>query len=270
MPFIMKKILFFSLLLTPFTFGYIFSDKNGPFGDYTDAPLANGNPGRNCGTLTGCHNPSVNLNASTQIKFSIKGDTQSLSTFENGKTYTVRINVNGTSLARGFQATVLNELHNAIGTVSGLSSGTKKITVNSREIVEHSAISSTGIWSFDWTAPATGSDTAIIYACGNATNNNNKSTGDDVRSNKLILSNKIPASMRNYGNQPILCYPNPVSDILYAGFTCSKMSLLGLNGEEIKSVFDTNLMEMGQLPCGFYFVELVNRNQTYIVKILKH
>lgn len=259
------------ILFTILSAGIVISDKTGPTSDYSGAPMANGNPGRTCATLTGCHTNNANLNAGISIKLSLKGDTQSITEFENGKTYTVTVSVTGSSVARGFQATILDAAHIKAGTVANPSNGAKKVSIGPRDFVEHNTPSSLGVWSFDWTTPASGSpDTAIIYAAGNAANNNSASTGDDIETTSLILTlNNTAGKSEPTENPAIVAFPNPVKDMLFLNKKVTLAELYKVNGTLVHRYSHCQSVDFSELPCGYYYLRILTGSESQTIVVTK-
>ena len=50
-------------------------------------------------------------------------------------------------------------------------------------------------WSFNWTAPTTGSGTVTFYGCFNNANNNGGTSGDSIIRSSLVVQEKLAASI---------------------------------------------------------------------------
>ena len=109
-----------------------------------------------------------------------------------GQTYTLGVTVQRTGQSRwGFEITALKASDN---TAAGILSSTAQLTDTTRTFsgrmyVSHTTLngqdgtflgSSSGVWTFSWTAPAAGAGAVTFYAAGNAANGNGSSTGDFI------------------------------------------------------------------------------------------
>jgi hypothetical protein len=109
-------------------------------------------------------------------------------TYEPGRTYTITVRIDRPDRARwGFQMTALTGALEPAGTFRLTEpTRTQLKTDDGRTYVEHRTAGtnagSTGgnSWIVEWTAPAAGTGVVDFYAAGNAANNNNAQTGDNI------------------------------------------------------------------------------------------
>ena len=149
-------ILLPALFLPKFLVGYSWNPPNGMFTEST-----------NCRS---CHN-SYSLNSGSG-SISLSGLPSS---YTPGQTYDLSLIFSGTSLnSYGFQLAAQANM-NTSGTLSAVSSD---MSIDA-SAAEHRGASSSGIWNFQWTAPATDEGSVSFYAVGVA-GNGGGSSGDYV------------------------------------------------------------------------------------------
>lgn len=152
---------------------------------------------------SGCHGTSVN-NGPGSISLNTPAQ------YTPGQTYSLTLQLTDNTKSRfGFEMTALNSSNSAAGTFSVSSGNATTRSANigggTRRYVHHSNAGTNGSWGINWTAPNSNVGNVTFYVCGNATNANNGTSGDNVYAQTFTLS---PAA------QP------PV-----AGFTVNKSSL---------------------------------------------
>ncbi len=117
-----------------------------------------------------------------------------------GTTYTLTANVNNPGMSKaGIDLTA------TLGTLGGTPSGA---TVTSTEINHTTpALMSGGIasWTFNWTAPTTGSGIAAIYIAGNAVNGDFGTGGDGPNIDSFFIPENIPTLGCSAIVNPPLC-----------------------------------------------------------------
>jgi len=156
------------------------SSSSGRPDDRTGAPGSVGN-------CASCHSGGLQITTVT-VGATEKGKTTPITKYEAGKTYTIGLIIGGISTTKGFQATVLDASNNKTGTTANASAGAKIISANNRDIASHSSPSTTGLFSFDWTAPASPSGNVTVYASGMAANGNGSDNGDKGATGSLTLT----------------------------------------------------------------------------------
>lgn len=143
----------------------------------------------NC-TTGGCHTGTVNSGfGSVTVTSTIPS-----SGYSAGSSYLVTVTVADTLKSEfGFSTTCLNSSNTIAGTMStvgGTGVGVQTAG-NGRQYANHSgAGTGTGSksWTFTWTAPTAGTGAVTFYASGNATNNNNASSGDNIYTTSVSFS----------------------------------------------------------------------------------
>jgi hypothetical protein len=266
----MKKQYLLTLALLLVGTGILTSNPDGPSGDFTGAPLSNGNAGSTC-AASGCHTGSTNNGCNVNIEVTDKGGSTPVSAFKAGSVYTVKVTV-GTSITngqRGFQASILSPTHAKSGVMSSASSGAKLRTLGTREFCMQSTPSTSGVWFFDWTAPsASVPDSVIIYACGNATNGNGNTAGDDVKTTKMVLKKEAASSVTTT-IQTLKLSPNPALETIQLGVFAEYCAIIGIDGKVIAEVSMSQSIYIADLAPGIYYMKASSGTQHYTGKFQK-
>ena len=164
-------------------------------------------------------------------------------------------------MQKGFQSTILDAANKKIGTIANPTSGSKLITANSRDIVVQSSPSLSGLWSYEWTAPASPTGRVTIYTSGIAANANSQSSGDQVVSNSTILTLDASSSTSNNKLVFLAAYPNPSA--------VDKIEVTGINGATYATDLNGLSINTINLPQGFYFLKWMKGTETGIIKFQK-
>jgi hypothetical protein len=205
-----------------------------------------------------------------------------------GNTYTVTATATRAGHMRfGFQVSPQNSSGTFSGTLVNTGSQTQ-LTGTSNSYITHTAsgTSGTGLktWTFNWTAPASGSGTVTFYGAFNVTNANNFSTGDTIYTSTLIIPENTSAWVTNLfsGGKILSVCPNPVTDHVNIKFAIAEPSLveiriIDMRGKVVRSLlsesFSTgtflrsfNLLD--QPLSGIYLLKLSVGNNSSICKIV--
>lgn len=196
----MKKstfFVFFAALISGILLNYNSgqSSSNGP------APNMVGLYGTqsNC---TVCHNSYALNSAGGGVTVSVAGNPSS---YVPGNTYSITVNVNLTPAAAryGFELAAVDVQGKNAGTfaaITGTQIVNSEINGNNIAFLEHNAASTTGTWTFNWTAPNPSQGTVRFYAAGVAANNNMNSSGDYVYTSLLNLSSSCGNAILTQNN----------------------------------------------------------------------
>lgn len=266
----MKRKYIVGLFMLLFCIGFVYSDKNGPSVDATGAPLANGNPGNTC-AVSGCHTGSADNGCKIVLEVTNKGGSTPINKFIAGGVYTVKVTVSNsfTNGTTGFEATILDPNRAKSGTMSNASAGSKLRAIGSRQFCEHSTPSSSGTWTFDWTAPSTAPDSVMIYAAGNATNADGAKTGDDIKTTQLTLKINSAAGVNEIANENVSVFPNPTSQMFHVSTVMDRLILFNFQGQKLLENQNTNTMNIESLEAGFYLLKMEKAGSTETCKIQK-
>ena len=237
----------------------ISSNASGPGGDRTNAPGSSGN-------CSACHGGTANLGGDIAITVLDKSTASAATQYTPGKTYTIGIKMGGTSIKKGFQATVINSSNAGIGTMSGNSTGTSIYTSGNRSICGHNT-PGLGVWYVDWTAPAAASGTVTIYASGVVSNANGSDNGDQVVKTSLSFPATASSNINSLANSTSFSvYPNPASHEIKFSSNVSKVTIMSQNGKVVFSGKNIDHVNIENLSNGLYFVNAIAENQTAICK----
>ena len=237
----------------------ISSNASGPGGDRTNAPGSSGN-------CSACHGGTANLGGDIAITVLDKSTASAATQYTPGKTYTIGIKMGGTSIKKGFQATVINSSNAGIGTMSGNSTGTRIYTSGNRSICGHNT-PGLGVWYVDWTAPAAASGTVTIYASGVVSNANGSDNGDQVVKTSLSFPAAASSNINSLTNSTSFSvYPNPASHEIKFSANVSKVTIMSQNGKVVFSGNNVDHVNIENLSNGLYFVNAIAENQTAICK----
>lgn len=147
------------------------------------------------------------------------------SSYTPGQTYNVSLTVNrATRVKYGFQLKVEDGNGGDAGT---LISTTNRTDLASGYIFQTwngntSSTSGTITWNFQWTAPPAGTGPVTFYYCSNAANNNGGSSGDEIYTNSLTVTEQSPS----YQISGVLQYDNNA----LTPIVNSQVRLLGTGG----------------------------------------
>jgi PKD repeat protein len=140
----------------------------------SNPPAANaGDPGN--GNCTSCHGGSAITSGTAWSSIALTG--LPTNGYIPSTTYTLTINGNSASTSKnGFQLTSLNSSNAMAGTIAS-GTGTSTQTNSGKTYISQSG-SNSGTWSFNWTAPISGTGTVTFYTAFNGSNSNSNTVGD--------------------------------------------------------------------------------------------
>lgn len=151
------------------------------------------------GTCSQCHNNGASTFGLPVVDWTIAdGDGNNITAYEPGQTYNVTVAVStpmGAPAAYGFNAVFLDDTEapngasaQVAGSFANLSSFTQITENGGRPYLEHNDRTPSGVWTFDWTAPAAGFGEVRIYSTGNAVNSNFNTSGDSGSNAPTIIT----------------------------------------------------------------------------------
>jgi len=149
--------------------------------DRTGSPVSLGN-------CASCHSGG---SGTTTVGITMKNSSGTAVTqYTAGATYTLELNVSGTSgNRRAVQGVVLTTANAQAGVLSGATGFSAISTVSGRQYLEHSTPATSlasYVFSATWTAPAAGTGTVTVYSSGLAANNNGVTSGDLASANASL------------------------------------------------------------------------------------
>ena len=159
-------------------------------GDRTSSPVSSGN-------CSNCH-AGGSFGASVAITLRDQSN-NAVTSYVAGQSYILEFDVNNSSgTPGGFagQAVALTSTNANAGTMgTAISTNTRTVTISGRSYVEHNSISANGIFRVNWTAPASGTGTVRIFASGLAVNANGSTSGDQVATANIQITEQIPTTI---------------------------------------------------------------------------
>jgi len=268
------SILFLAYIFMGHSAGRADSQNWGNTGAPGDQNLANGSP-RTC---ISCHGGN-DFNVDLGINLTGQNGALLTDTYIPGETYNVDVTINSaggnTPSAYGFQILALTDAdEQEVNTWSNPSTNAKiALAANTgRTYVEHDNPSTENTFSMEWTAPEAGAGSITFYSCGNGVNSNGSTSGDAAACTTFTIQEDIDSSIRGLTEAPfqVSINPNPVRDIVNINIDSPiqdefTLNILNLNGQLIESQEwslkrDENRLaiQVGDLPAGIYFLQMVN------------
>ena len=235
----------------------VLSNASGPGGDRSGAPGSSG-------TCSGCHGGTAALGGDIVITAVDVASTKTVTAYEPGKKYTIGIKMGGTSLRKGFHATVLDASNKGVGTMNNPSTGSTTYASGTRTIASHNT-PGLGVWYFDWTAPATAVGNVTIYAAGVVSNANNNDNGDQVIKSSFTLTAPV-SQVQNKPEIAIQLFPNPSHNEVSFSTTLYNISLVSRDGKIVMKANEAKTLNVEKLAAGQYFVVAKN-SQDQIVHL---
>lgn len=235
----------------------------------SQAPPGNtGSPGdgaNNTCAKSGCHVGTVNSGSGN---VSIDASDIPATGWLQGKTYKIKVVVAEDFVTNyGFQlATEDPNNNNNIGTLG--TGGNSKVVVSFTNWISHNGVSSTGDWTFDWTAPTGSAEEVEFYATGNAANGNGNNSGDHIyKTNINVKRDMNPTGISSVElNTAFRILQNPVSDILKLESTSGILfALYTLNGEMVKTFYSTSdrtEINVSDLSGGMYIISNIKEHKS--------
>ena len=242
--------------------------SSGPPSGYSNDP-AGGN--KNC---TNCHSGSV----AEQQEGWISSDIPETG-YLPANTYTITATAIGAGYSKfGFQISAQNSTGDILGTLVNTGSETKLISGTS--YITHTSEGLSGqdskVWSFDWTAPESGSGEVVFYGAFNLSNNNGSTSGDEIKISTLRVDENTSAGSHS-GDIPdqFLIYPNPAREYIfvntpeeYIGFG---FIIYDQSGKQVKKgllVGNITTLSTEHLKAGVYYFQ-VDASKSKVIRFIK-
>jgi len=254
----MKKLLL-SILLLPFLL-LLFSYTSGaPFG-YSGSQ---GDRGRTC---TYCHSFS-----GTAPTPNIQLSGLPTNGYVPGQTYNLTLDVGNVSNPKtGFEATTENASNQKAGSFANTDANTQAIESNTY-ITHTTTGASLHNWSFNWTAPVTGTGTVKLYYVVNIANGNNAESGDYI-TNSFESIPEQTASLSELTDTQFQIYPNPASNFIKFDSNLGKIKnieILDILGKSFPISNNHNRIDISFLPAGNYILKLQTEKLTGVKHFIK-
>ena len=136
--------------------------------------------------------------------------------------------------------------------------------------------STTGQWSFTWTAPATNVGTIRLYACFNAANNDNAETGDEIYYTTLTLTPSATGiDEQNIFSSSINIFPSPSNGEfvinMEENYSAKDFTIYNVRGKQIEKIIsrsESTSIDLAKYPKGIYFLKISFGEKTAIKKVV--
>ncbi len=244
-----KKLLFyFALLIAPIITLFLISYSSGAGAGKTGSPL----DGSNC---TQCHGSNTSYNLSTAVTTNIPVGGYAL-----GQTYAITVanTSNTTTVKQGFEITAENST-SKVGTF--VITDAINTQLKGTDFVTHTtAGSSQSSWSFNWTAPSTGSGAITFYAATIA------GDGTGSGNTQMVLATTNTGGVLAISEAQLLhftMYPNPsnnqVTFQLPSEVNKAKVTVFDYLGKSLmrNEITKSNKnINISNLSTGIYFVRI--------------
>ncbi len=171
-------------------------------------PRKTGAPGDTTCNQATCHVGTAVNGGPGKVEITYSGGT----TYTPGErgTFTVTITDTGTPPRQvyGFQASARLSSDQEHGQAGTLIAGTgldvqcedaRSLPCRSTapvQFINHNTPSRTGVWTFQWDAPANGAGDVVVYVAGNAANGNGNETGDRIYTSSIRLTTATSAGKK--------------------------------------------------------------------------
>jgi hypothetical protein len=227
-----------------------------------------GSPGDGGDNCTGCHSGSAQQ-VSGWITSTIPG-----AGYIPGQTYTITATAthSGAQLY-GFEVTAEDASNAKTGTIV-ITDAAQTKKVNSNKAITHTVNGTTPSsgsksWSFDWTAPASGTGTVKFYGAFNAANGNGGTSGDVIYTSSMTVFEATTGLTDNLAaSLDIKVYPNPFADYIEIamGNLEKPVKSIRLSGQDGRMVWvkdiqngnqDKYCIDASGFSRGIYFVTVV-------------
>lgn len=253
---------------------FLTSYSSGPAGsagtDRTGAPFSNG-------TCNSCHFGG-NYDASLDIQL-IDG-TESVQSYEPGKEYLLRIEVqtgSGNPGGYAFQAVIVDDKEEQAGSFSNAPNGVNTPTLRGRQYAEHSRVSTSSVFELNWTAPEEGTGAVTLYGAGNAVNGNGGTSGDDGTTASLTIEEGTSSALLAKRTEMVQVFPNPAQNWLQVPIVeegaVHEITIFDVHGKRVledrqKSVGPMQV-SLHNLPTGVYVGRIASKEQIRSFRFIK-
>jgi len=249
-----------------------FFNAGGSHGAKTGSP-ADGN------SCTQCHSGTAQT-AVSWISTDIPSDG-----YIGDETYTITVKGTHASVVRfGFELTAEDANNAKVGTFTITNTAETKL-VNSSHAVTHTGNGytpdndSTKSWTFDWTAPITGTGNVKFYAALLAANGNMSTSGDVTYLTSLEVIENIASGINNGdNNSSINIYPSIVDEyinIRSQNGNIKKIEIYNINGQMVMTkIIDgnssINRLNLASLNSGNYIMSFEINDQLISKRFIKN
>lgn len=258
----MKKNIYFGILLAIFTITLL-SWNSGTPGGKTGSPI-------DVNTCTQCHGGT----ASQQDGW-ITSNIPATG-YMPGETYTITATGTHTGASKfGFEITSENN-DAKVGTFIVTDGTTTKLDNVDKAITHTSSNAATDgskTWSFEWTAPATGTGDVTFYGAFNAADGNGGTSGDVIYTSELAVSEST-VNIEDNTTIGLSVFPNPAKDYLNINSknTIKNIRIIDISGKEFINISGINSksekIDLDIFSEGIYFIKIEGNDFTKVEKII--
>lgn len=255
---------------------YLFCSNNSGVGfagnkDRTGGPFSSG---LTCGQ---CHSSSAMTTPTTTIQI-LDANSNPVTSYIPNDVYTMRITVNSpTGASYGCQALALiNSNNTQAGSFTTQGPNTRVTTIGSRKYPEQSSRSASGVFTYNWTAPAEGSGDVTFYVCGNAVNNSNSAAGDKSSTITLTINENLNSIEQEELIQ-LKLYPNPSSEFIVLEnipLDIVIAEIYDLNGKKLfSSALNSQnklIISLNDFTSGTFILQLKSETENISKLFIKH
>ncbi len=253
-----------ALILIPILGLFLFTSNIGgaPYG-YSGSP---GDSGNYCSS---CHYGGTYTNTSF-----ITTDIPT-SGYVLGQTYTVTVTPQSDAPKHGFEITAENSSNVKVGGFA--TSANTQYAGAANDAVTHTAPITSGVWTFNWTAPSSSQGAITFYAAINAVNDDGQAyvDGDSPITTSLSV-NEATAGVTT-AHSFFKLKNNPIKDNIQVNFDCTinkgTAAIYNLNGKLIKtetfSNANTLTIDSAFLKTGIYIFEIKSGSLKQEMRIIK-
>jgi Secretion system C-terminal sorting domain len=200
--------------------------------------------------------------------------------FVPGTTYPVTVTITDPTATRfGFELTILDSSNLAQAGQMVVTTANRTLLRTSAGIgyMSHLNANSQNTWTFNWTAPASGTSEINLYAAGNGANNNGGSSGDHIYTTRLNIRRSTSTGFADdalRAEAQLMAFPNPATDRLQLlGTALGSARALTLHdalGRQIRQIAPgTAELDVQALPAGSYTLRLITAEGQNVVRPLQ-
>jgi len=260
-----------------FIFGTALFSRQTLTANNSGAPSARtGSPGDMSKNCTTCHTGTAQ-NAPGIISSNVPP-----AGYVPGNTYIISALVTDASRNRfGFEISPQNAAGNKLGVIT-ITDFTRTKLIGSGKYITHTAAGTSGTgsnsWSFNWTAPPTGTGDVTFYGAFNFSNHNNASSGDVIKLDQLTIHEDLTTSIfpPGFEQQQLGIFPNPVSTIATVELpeNVKSIQVYDVSGALVRlfenfQTTDRFEMDVTTFRSGTYYVSFATGEKTFTTKLIK-
>lgn len=203
-----------------------------------------------------------------------------------GETYVINVTISRAGAkVFGFDFEALTSANIDAGTLSIINNDPSILVLKAKNgrtnvihLIDGGKTANSHTFSFNWAAPRTSVGTITFYATGNATNNNNSTSGDYTYATTQTLSNTVNVMEQMNENTNISLYPNPANDYVYIKNETNATEKMNLNIFDVagklilteKNLISNNVINIAALPKGNYVFRVEKNSGVEVKKIIKN